>query len=359
MFETKNTKRYLFVFFLVVSLVFSPINFSFFMYISPAQADDLNIEEDTVWSGLHTLSGYITVANDVTLTIEAGAIIEFDEWSSLDIFGSLRVEGTPDNPVIFRKKNNNTEEYYTITSSGGNIHARNIDVSGGGNASEVFMSERNQSPLQYVNAMWIYRGAFSVYDGGTLDIEGANFHDNGLAVYADEYSTDETKVWRSKFSHNKVDFVNSSQSDTFDVRYNWWGDKDGPEKYVPQPEEYYPPEYKRITGDVDVSDWAKIADFRDPVVVIPGILGSWKMTKKSDLELDPLRGTYDNLLETLDKNGYTLEKDLFPFPYEWHYSNVESAKLLRTKINEIKATTKWPKVDIIAHSMGGLVAREY
>lgn len=361
MFETKNIKRYFLVFFLVISLVFSPINFSFFVHISPAQADDLSIEEDAVWSGLHTLSGYITVANDATLTIEAGAIVEFDEWSSLDIFGSLRVEGTPDNPVVFRKKNNNnTKEYYTITSSGGKIHARNIDVSGGGNASEVFMSERNQSPFQYANAMWIYRGAFSVYDGGTLDIEGANFHDNGLAVYAEEHSTDETKIWRSKFSGNEIDLVNDSyDGDIFDARYNWWGDKDGPEKYVPHLGERYPPEYARITGDVNVSDWAKIADFRDPVIVIPGILGSWKKNKKSDLELDPLMGTYNNLIETLDKNGYTLEKDLFPFPYEWHYSNVESAKLLQTKINEIKVATKWPKVDIVAHSMGGLVAREY
>jgi hypothetical protein len=38
---------------------------------------------------------------------------------------------------------------------------------------------------------------------------------------------------------------------------------------------------------------------------------------------------------------------------------VETAKLLRTRIEEIKIQTKWPKVDIVAHSMGGLVAREY
>ncbi|MDP3956954.1 MAG: hypothetical protein Q8Q10_00435 [bacterium] len=357
------SKRYSLVFFLVFSLVFSPINLSFFANSSSAEAADLMIETDTEWSGVQTISGYASVISGVTLTIKKGAVIEFEGQSTLDVAGSLVVEGTPSEPIVFRKKNSdNPDDYYTIVSSG-NIYARNIDVSGGGSISEVFMVEKNRrrSLFQHVNAFWMYSGAFGAQGGGTLDIEGANFHDNVLAVYADQNSYDKTKVWRSKFSGNTYDFVNqynSTQSGS-DVRYNWWGDTNGPAVCTLECGEYYPRPYQKIIGKANFSDWAREGNFKDPVVVIPGIMGSWKMTQKSELELDSIFGTYDELLETLDENGYTLGTSLFPFPYEWHYSNIESAKLLKTKIDEIKAQAKWPRVDIVAHSMGGLVAREY
>jgi glycosyltransferase involved in cell wall biosynthesis len=67
---------------------------------------------------------------------------------------------------------------------------------------------------------------------------------------------------------------------------------------------------------VNFTDWARTAYFKDPVVVIPGIMGSWRRTDRSGLELDPIFGTYDELVETLDENGYTRDQDLFLFPYE-------------------------------------------
>ena len=365
MFGRKNSKRYFLVFFLVFSLVFSPINFAFFTNISSAKADDLMIETDTEWSGTQTISGYASIAFDATLTIKKGAVIEFDGQATLEVAGNLIVEGTPNEPVVFRKKNNtNPDDFYTVfTGSTGNIHARNIDVSGGGSASEAFLVKKNRerSFFQHANAEWMYSGAFGAQGGGRVDIEGANFHNNALAVYTDQDSYDTTKVWRSKFSGNEIDFVNIGNNTSIkpDIRYNWWGGENGPENCVLECGEYFPRPYQKIIGEANFSDWATKANFKDPIIVIPGIMGSWRMTRKSDLELDPVFGTYDELLETLDKNGYTLEKDLFPFPYEWHNSNVESAKRLKTRIDGIKTQAKWPKVDIVAHSMGGLVAREY
>src|SRR3990167_560839 len=324
------SKRYFLVFFLVFSLVFSPIDLFFFANSSSAESADLMIEADTEWSGVQTISGYASVASGITLTIKKGAVIEFEGQSTLDVSGSLVVEGTPSEPVVFRKKNSgNPDDSYSITSSG-NIYARNIDVSGGGSISEVFMVEKNRQRLffQYVNAFWMYSGAFGAQGGGTLDIEGANFHDNALAVYTDQDSYDKTKVWRSKFSGNTFDFVSAynSGADSSDIRYNWWESADGPELCI-NPDECEPWQtYKKVLGKADVSDWAKEENFKDPVVVIPGIMGSWKWTNSSELKLDPVFGTYNDLLERLD---------------------------------EIKVQTKWPKVDIVAHSMGGLIAREY
>jgi len=95
----------------------------------------------------------------------------------------------------------------------------------------------------------------------------------------------------------------------------------------------------------------------DPVIIIPGIMGS--ATKNGKLVIDPILHTYDDLIATLGANGYEEGKDLFTFPYEWRDSNVLTANLLKDKINEIKTTCDCSKVDLVAHSMGGLVAREY
>ena len=95
----------------------------------------------------------------------------------------------------------------------------------------------------------------------------------------------------------------------------------------------------------------------DPVIIVPGIMGS--AYKNGKLVIDPILHTYDDLIATLDENGYTPDIDLFTFPYEWRDSNVFSANLLDDKIEEIKSICECDKVDIVAHSMGGLVARAY
>lgn len=355
--------RYVFVSILSFFIIFSPVNFSFFLNSSSAQTvPDETISGAVVWSENRVVTGTVTVQSGATLSIKKGVMIEFDGKAQINVNGNLSIEGTPTQPVVLKKKDADEGDLFAITAvSSGVISARNAEVSGGGNASQVFMTEGNQSDFlfQRANAYWMYIGAFGARGGGTLDIEGVNFHDNALAVYADSSSFNRIKVWRSKFSTNNLDLVNSNGTTVSDIRYNWWGNADGPEHCVDLNECDYFQVYKKIIGKVNIIDWAKEEHFKDPVIVVPGIMGSWKMTQKSTLELDPILGTYDGLLETLDENGYTSGENLFPFPYEWHLSNIGSAKLLRTKIDEIKAQTKWPKVDIVAHSMGGLVAREY
>jgi len=95
----------------------------------------------------------------------------------------------------------------------------------------------------------------------------------------------------------------------------------------------------------------------DPVIIIPGILGSWE--KNGELVIDPVFHTYDNLIETLELNGFVQDENLFTFPYNWRQSNVFTAGLLRDRINEVQEICECDKVDLVAHSMGGLVARYY
>ena len=68
---------------------------------------------------------------------------------------------------------------------------------------------------------------------------------------------------------------------------------------------------------------------------------------------------FEDLREELESNGYILDQDLFFFPYDWRLNLDSSKDLLNTAIEEIKSQTGALKVNIIAHSMGGLVTKEY
>ncbi|MDP2932923.1 MAG: hypothetical protein Q8N81_02220 [bacterium] len=95
----------------------------------------------------------------------------------------------------------------------------------------------------------------------------------------------------------------------------------------------------------------------DPVVIIPGILGSEE--KNGIWTLDPILHAYDDLVDTFEANGYKEGYDLFLFPYDWKQSNVVSAQDLQMKIGKAKIACQCDKVDLVAHSMGGIVARQY
>lgn len=357
----KNSKKYFSVLLVAASLVLAPVNFSFFLKVPLVAGESIPPEEisDSVeWSENRTVQSDVYVDAGATLTIKKGVILEFDGKVSINVYGNLVIEGTPEQPVVLKKKGINQDDFYTVRAiSSGSITVRNADILGGGRVQEVFLTDQPSFLLQAL-ADWSFSGALGTLAGGSLDIEGVNFHDNALAVYAGRNSATSTKVWRSKFSHNGYDFVNQSSQDESDFRYDWWGDTAGPGACVTSCD--YPGRtYETIIGAVNFADWAKSEYFKDPVVIIPGIMGSWRWTRSSPLVLDPLGKTYDGLVATFEKNGYVKDKDLFLFPYEWRASNVITAHLLKTKIAEIKDAAKWPRVDIVAHSMGGLVAREY
>ncbi|MFA6340970.1 MAG: hypothetical protein WCX27_01875 [Candidatus Paceibacterota bacterium] len=178
------------------------------------------------------------------------------------------------------------------------------------------------------------------------------------------------------------------------------------------------------TGTVmaEVVDDDYVYHKRNPVIIIPGVMGSYldKMVNgdstevwpnvfkalllgsdsylddlklTADGKIDPLRPDIlptdvirkieaslagvslfkkdylDGLITELERNGYQEDKDFFVFPYDWRLDirNVVDGSAdmplfqitLKSKIDQILAQTGSDKVDIIAHSMGGLVAKYY
>ncbi|HAI74049.1 MAG TPA: hypothetical protein DCS28_03305 [Candidatus Moranbacteria bacterium] len=204
------------------------------------------------------------------------------------------------------------------------------------------------------NALAYLTGGVNI-SGGWLNVEGSNFHDNEVAISINNQNLNRIKVNRSKFSNNNSFdvYYGGNSGSALNFQYNWWGNSNGPSKTCYQDDCYY----EKLEREINFSNWLKSENFHDPVILIPGILGSQKKDGKWSMDL--VLHTYDNLYSEFTNNGYTPDVDLFEFPYEWRDSNIENAKLLENKIQEIKEKNNWPKVDIVAHSMGGLLAREY
>ena len=151
---------------------------------------------------------------------------------------------------------------------------------------------------------------------------------------------------------------------------------------------------------------------KNPVLIIPGVLGTeilndegklWINLGKNIIDfmdefMDPLQFNnnltpsdtslfideligsvfsnhfYDLIIDDLSSKGYskgTNQTDtLFTFPYDWRYGvtgilgtingkTITQTDLLKEKIDEIRQQTGSDKVDIIAHSTGGLLLKKY
>lgn len=102
---------------------------------------------------------------------------------------------------------------------------------------------------------------------------------------------------------------------------------------------------------------------KNPIILLPGLMGSWNkeaiLHNQSvgvfDWKLLPFVKEYDGIINTLKNLGYQENQDFFVFPYDWRKSVEDSSEDLKTFINAKIPQDK--KVNLIGHSLGGLVAR--
>lgn len=125
-----------------------------------------------------------------------------------------------------------------------------------------------------------------------------------------------------------------------------------------------------------------------PLIFIPGILGS-QLKRSTDgsevwpgllrthggLSLDPADASryrdvfasgvighvlstpvYGPLFNRLAEKGYQLNVNLYAFAYDWRLSNADNAEELKKLIERVRANGE---VDLLAHSMGGILAERY
>jgi predicted GH43/DUF377 family glycosyl hydrolase len=107
---------------------------------------------------------------------------------------------------------------------------------------------------------------------------------------------------------------------------------------------------------------------KEPVIVIPGLFGSWNkdaILRNASVnyeawKLNPIVHEYNGVINTLKNLGYEENKDYYVFAYDWRRGLNYLADNLNTYINDkVHPDHIGQKINIIGHSLGGLVGRIY
>ncbi|TAL49442.1 hypothetical protein EPN83_00850 [Patescibacteria group bacterium] len=345
-----------------------------------------DITVDTTWTKTndpYLILGdiFFSIFPGATLTIDPGTVVKFGRGVTdngrIHVFGQLVVNGTAAEPVHFTSVRDDSvggdsngdgsatfpqkNDFHGVRFYSGSQGVLNnlVFEYGGGITPNIFVSELgalfNEGGLVTVStSTFSFNGFAAVRENtGSIDITGSTFTDNDAGIFIEVGSSSAT---HSSFERNVVAYNNSGATQA-DARFSWWGDPTGPSNPIVNPNGLGQP----ISERIDFIPWLGAPPGQqtklDPVIIIPGLLGS--QLKSGAWVIDPVLHTYDDLLDTLKANGYANDQNLFTFPYDWRLSNVVNAINLRFKIDEVKNTCQCAKVDLVAHSMGGLIAREY
>lgn len=398
------------------------------------------VSDDTVFSGedLPYIVKNIFIKDGKTLTIEPGTILKMDDyWNSGSIYvqeGNLIVKGTKDKKIYITSlrndlvggdtngDGNNTapaiRDWASIfLENGANAEFDNVVVSYGGYnwngeylniaaviyqrgakfsiLNSVFENNYGAAIYQDAGTTTISSSEFTGQDvglwsrGGAASISQSNMHDNASYAINNQSGVDLGWWWQTR------------PLQIIDARNNWWGSSDGPNNVSTT----------TITGTGDkISENILYVPFLteppsenilDPVLIIPGIIGTelyngsdliWlDLSQLSDLDdyfltnslsLDQNGNSvnnittedvikriivlnifdtniFDGLQQSFESNGYQENKNFFFFPYDWRLDLDKTQDLLNQKIEEIKSQTGKDKVNIVAHSMGGLLVKDY
>lgn len=68
--------------------------------------------------------------------------------------------------------------------------------------------------------------------------------------------------------------------------------------------------------------------------------------------------TWDTMVASFKAAGWT-DNELYRWSYGTSQSNATTAQEIASRVDSIRSTTGWDKVDVIAHSMGSLSSRYY
>ncbi|WNC14756.1 alpha/beta fold hydrolase [Brevibacillus brevis] len=99
-----------------------------------------------------------------------------------------------------------------------------------------------------------------------------------------------------------------------------------------------------------------------PIVFVPGLFGSMSdqiIQGTGDWHFGLARTAYEPTISMLENMGYHMGQQLFVAFYDWRQPIAYSADYLIKTIRWAKQKTGSSEVNLICHSMGGLVARAY
>jgi len=119
--------------------------------------------------------------------------------------------------------------------------------------------------------------------------------------------------------------------------------------------------------EIDKIEVSQISPKNHPLIIIPGLGASWNTkamvygeeVPNSEWQMTPFVNIYNRLIETAKNGGYRLGKDLFVWNYDWRKPLPEIAVKLSEFIENTPKLADAEKIDIVGHSLGGLVGRTW
>ena len=278
------------------------------------------------------------------------------------------------------------------------------------NGSDIYLKDSKITNCSTGGCIAVYDDTDYLANPSTANIEETVF-DTGFSSGVVTFGESDVNVTisRSSFKDFSGHAVTNYSDFSIMAENNFWGDESGPYS-----EELNPAGLgEAILGNVSFDPWCANIDCktRYPVIIVPGLLGTeiskltadgpeklWLDLARNLLDIgdefmdalqfnedltpfdtsltigDVIRKKVldltlvdvkvfdysDGLINEFKNQGYIENEDLFLFPYDWRYGVSEDiVTKLKQKISDILTQTGSDKVDIVAHSMGGLITKKY
>ena len=357
-------------------------------------------------------SAMLEVLNDSLLTISSSTIKNISADSVFEIFS-----GVDANISNLSVKDIFADEVFCVYGGSKEYATTTFNISsstlsnGDGTAFQIFSKVKaNISNVKIEGFSGIGIETFSYPEIHVINSEISG-NDIGIASYGSNL-----EIVNNSIKDNKtfgIYNIPPSYAKPIKAINNWWGNESGPFNNISNASGTA----NTVSENVEFSPWLKTDPNkkRNPVIIIPGILSSYlnkndytheevwlnltkAMSSLDDSYLDDLSLTkfgepdltktlvlptdifrkikvsslvendfFDGLIKELENNGYKEGEDLFVFPYDWRLdirdivdnSYTPLNKSLKDKIDEILQKSGSGKIDIIAHSMGGLISKYY
>ncbi|MEK7151312.1 MAG: right-handed parallel beta-helix repeat-containing protein [Patescibacteria group bacterium] len=355
----------------------------------------------------------VIIQSGVTLTIDRGVIVKFKPSTQLWVDGTVIARGTVGEPIVFTSFYDDSVggdtdgtgpttgwsgDWWRIGGGlpSGNPHLEfdHTLVRYSGYGFDLILTS---SPIAVTNSV-IENGGYGFRlnsNNGGLVIENNVIRNNGYGFFFDQILDPSDFVKNNTISSNSFrGAYNLTPAFPVDMRNNSWGDPSGPFHPTLNPSGLG----NQVSDGIFFDPWLeKSPPPKTPVIIVPGIYGTelWNgnefiwanlgrmFTDINDQFLTENLGLdgegnslnaittgdiereiftvdiFQSLTKTLASSGYQENENLFVFPYDWRLNLDQNTAFLDQKIRAVKLITGVSKVDLITHSMGGLLAKDY
>ncbi len=333
---------------------------------SLATTETIVVDVPTTWTsgsapvGIHDTT-YIFNSD---LTIEEGVFIYLSQKARIIVRGNLTINGTEENPVIFEGVDQNGGDNFSIDGEGNRTEIHYTEFHYGGVDDCLTLNRSNKTHKSYLNLAQAQSCVFSAaldVSSPEILISNSTFTYNLRALNVFEGASN-THLIENIFHHSRDHALLNNAGPQINAQINCWERPSGP-SHVSNPEG----KGEVVVGDVNYSFWQDCGSDFKPVIIVPGVGGSWNWERMLEISavidwwsFTPFSHTYENLEDSFKDRGYRKNKDYYIAFYDWRQDNHQSMEeFLKPTIEKIKNTSFDEKYDIIAHSMGGYVTLDY